>query len=33
MKELDILEVVNATHVEEEKLTNSVMVRGDLKEL
>ena len=31
MKELDLLEVVNATHVEEERLTKSVMVGGDLK--
>ena len=30
MKELDLLEVVNATHVEEERLTKSVIVGGDL---
>ena len=32
MKELDLLEVVNATHAEEESLTKSVMVGGILKE-
>ena len=32
MKELDLLEVVNATHAEEERLTKSVMVGGILKE-
>jgi len=32
MKELDLLEVVNATRAEEERLTKSVMVGGDLKE-
>ena len=31
MKELDLLEVINATHAEEERLTKSVMVGGDLK--
>ena len=32
MKELDLLEVVNATHAEEERLTKSVMVGGKLME-
>jgi hypothetical protein len=32
MKELDLLEVVNATHAEEERLTKSVMVGGRLME-
>ena len=31
MKELDLLEVINATHAEEERLTKSVMVGGDSK--
>ena len=31
MKELDLLEVINATHAEEERLMKSVMVGGDLK--
>ena len=32
MKELDLLEVVNATHAEEERLTKSVVVGGKLME-
>ena len=32
VKELDLLEVVNSTHAEEERLTKSDMVGGDLKE-